>query len=144
MKENGTKTSRRALHPERQSVTELGIALITLLTTSGTLVCCALPVLLVTLGMGAIVSGLVGNMPFLVALTHYQRSLFAGSAVLLGVSAWLMYRPGRTCPADPVLNRMCERLDAWGRRIFWTSSIIWVLGFFASYLLLPIRLWIGT
>ena len=39
-----------------RAYTELGIGLIALATTSGTLVCCALPVLLVTLGMGVVVS----------------------------------------------------------------------------------------
>jgi hypothetical protein len=121
-----------------RAYTELGIGLIALATTSGTLVCCALPVLLVTLGMGVVVSGLVGNFPFLVMLTHYKLELFAVSAGLMGLSGWLMYRQGRTCPNDPVLGVLCERLQTRSRLLYWLSIALWAVGFFASYLLLPI------
>ncbi len=121
---------------------ELGVGLLALVTASGTLVCCALPVLLVTLGMGVVVSGLVGSLPFLVALTHYKVALFVISAGLLGLSGGLLYRPGRTCPSDPNLAATCERLQRGSRRVFWVSVVLWCFGFFASFLLLPIRKWL--
>ena len=42
-----------------------------LFTTMGTLVFCALPITLVTLGMGATMASLVSNVPFLVTLSQY-------------------------------------------------------------------------
>lgn len=126
-----------------QFYTELGVGLLTLVTTSGTLVCCAIPVLLVALGMGAAVSGLVGSLPFLVTLTHYKIYLFVISAALLGIAGWLMFRPGRTCPSDPDLSAICEKIQNWSRGIYWGSIVLWGIGFFASYLLLPLRVWVG-
>jgi len=62
---------------------------------------------------------------------------------MLAVSGWLMYRPGRTCPTDERLGQACNTAQRWNRRIYWTSVIIWGIGFFAAYLLLPIRIWLG-
>lgn len=61
--------------------TEASAGIATLVLASGTLVCCALPILLVTLGMGASVAALVSAAPWLVTLSHYKGWMFAISAV---------------------------------------------------------------
>ncbi len=115
----------------------------TLFTTTGTLVCCALPIILVTLGLGATVAAMTSAFPFLIFLSQHKTWVFAFSAVMLALSGWLMYRPGRSCPADPELARQCSRVHRWNRRIYWTSVTIWGIGFFAAYLALPLRIWLG-
>lgn len=121
----------------------VGVSWLTLFTTTGTLVCCALPILLVTLGMGAAFATLTSSFPFLVTLVEHKAWIFAGSGALLTLSGWLMYRPGRACPADPRLAALCERSQVWNRRVFWSSVVIWGIGFVAAFLLLPIRIWLG-
>lgn len=74
---------------------------LTLFASMGTLICCALPLLLVTLGFGASVAALTNSAPFLISLSEHKEWIFAGSGALLLVSAWLLYRPGQTCPVDP-------------------------------------------
>jgi hypothetical protein len=54
-----------------------------------------------------------------------------------------MYRPGRSCPVDPKLGLLCDRTQLWNRRIYWTSVVLWGIGFFAGFLALPLRLWLG-
>ncbi len=115
----------------------------TLFTTTGTLVCCALPIILVTLGLGATVAAMTSAFPFLIFLSLHKTWVFAFSAVMLAVSGWLMYRPGRSCPTRPELAQKCNRLHQWNRRIYWTSVVIWSTGFFAAYLALPLRKWLG-
>ena len=114
-----------------------------LFTSSGTLICCALPIVLVTLGMGAAVASLTSSFPLLITLSRYKVWVFAVSGVLLAVSFWLTYRSGRACPADPALARLCEQAGRWNRRILWASIIIWSLGFFAAFLALPLRKALG-
>jgi len=121
---------------------ETGLTWLALFTTTGTLVCCALPITLVTLGMGATVASLVSNVPFLVTLSEHKVWVFAISAVMLGLSAWVMYRPGRSCPADPELGALCNRTQVWNRRIYWFSVILWCIGFFAAFLALPLQIWL--
>jgi len=124
----------------KQRLNEGAIAFLTLLTSGGTLVCCALPIMLVTLGLGSAVVGLTGAFPWLVTLSRHKAWVFAVSAVLLAIGGWVLYREGRACPTDPELGRLCGRVDHWNRRIYWASVGIWGIGLFAAYLLLPLTL----
>jgi type IV secretory pathway TrbD component len=117
-----------------------GVSWFSLLASTGTLICCALPILLVTVGLGATVVALTSSFPVLVALSSHKEWIFAGSGVLLALAGWLMYRPGRTCPQDPQLARLCLRSQKWNRRVYWSSAAVWAIGFFAAYLLLPLRM----
>lgn len=119
-----------------------GITWITLFSTTGTLVCCAIPILLVSLGLGATVASLTSNLPFLVVLSENKIWLFTVSGILLVLSAWLLYRPGRHCPTDPILAAQCDRVFRWNKRIYWTSLVIWAIGFFTAFLLLPMTIWL--
>ncbi len=109
-----------------------------LFTSTTTMICCALPVLLVALGFGAVSAAMFSNFPFLVTLAHHKVWLFSGSAVLLVLAAWALYRPGRACPTDPVLAAQCESADRWNRRFFILAAALWAIGFTAAYLSVPI------
>lgn len=122
---------------------EKSLTWLALFASTGTLICCALPIALVTLGLGATVAAISANMPFLVTLTLYKAWLFAGSAALLVWSGWVLYRSGRECPADPVAAALCARTLLWNRRIFWISVTLWNIGFFAAYIALPLRIWLN-
>jgi len=51
-----------------------------------------------------------------------------------------MYKSGRACPIDLVLGKLCDKTQAWNRRVYWASVILWVIGFFAAFLALPMRI----
>ncbi len=123
---------------------ESGVSWLALLASTGTLVCCALPIILVTLGLGATVAALTSSFPFLITLSLYKAWVFAGSGAMLAFSGWLMVRPGRACPTDPELARACNTAQVWNQRVFWTSVTIWGIGFFAAFLALPLRIWLGV
>jgi hypothetical protein len=113
-----------------------------LFASSTTLVCCALPILLVSIGLGAVSASLFASLPFLVTMAQYKAWMFAGSGGVLVLAAWLLFRPGRACPADPVLAEQCDKAHRWNKRFYWVSVGIWVAGFGAAYLALPIYLWL--
>lgn len=121
---------------------QTGLTWLALFTSTGTLICCALPITLVTLGMGATVAALTSSFPLLISLSQHKIWIFLISGALLALSGWLMVRPGRSCPTDPQLGQLCNRTQVWNRRVYWTSLIIWCIGFFAAYLALPIRMWL--
>jgi len=126
----------------RWAETSAGIG--ALLLASGTLLCCALPILLVTLGMGATVAAWVSVAPWLVALSHYKGWMFALSGAGLLTAGYLLFRSGRACPTDPRLARLCAVADRWNRRVLGLASVLWVVGAFAAYLLLPMRQWLDV
>jgi len=113
-----------------------------LFASMGTLICCALPIVLVTLGLGAAVASLVSAAPFLVWLTKHKVWVFGFSFLMLAVSGWILRRSGRRCPADPALAAACTRVQRWNRRVWWGAVAVWAVGFFAAYLLLPLRIWL--
>ena len=106
-----------------------------LFTTSGTLICCAIPITLVSLGMGATVASMAATAPWLVALSMHKGWVFGLSVGLIALSAWSVYRPGRACPIDPELAAACARADKWNRRFIWFSTVMWSIGFLAAFVL---------
>ena len=112
---------------------------ITLFLASGTLLCCALPILLVTLGFGALVASLNYNIPELIFLAEHKVWTLLIAAIILMILAWVIWRPNQHCPSDHALAVLCQKSKLWNIRVFWISSMLWFIGFFTSYLLLPIR-----
>lgn len=109
-----------------------------LFMSSSTLICCALPILLVTLGLGAVSAALFEGLPFLGVVVQHKLWLFIGSAAVLALGGWALFRPGRYCPSDPELAAKCEAAHHWNLRLWRLSVVMWVIGFFAAYLSLPL------
>ena len=59
-----------------------------LLATTTTLVCCALPIILVTLGLGAVSAALFSSLPFLVDLARQKVWFLYGSLIIMALAAW--------------------------------------------------------
>jgi len=116
---------------------------LTLFASSGTLVCCALPIILVTLGMGATVAAMTSAFPFLIILSQHKIWVFVVSGFLLLFSAWYIYRPQQVCPVDPQLAHICSSSKRWNKRIYWFSLALWCLGFLAAFIALPVRKLLG-
>ncbi|MDX8385184.1 MAG: hypothetical protein R8M11_01555 [Gallionella sp.] len=112
---------------------------LTLFVTGSTLLCCALPILLVSLGFGAVVASLNYNIPGLMFLAEHKLWTLSLSALLLLFLGWVIWRPNQGCPADVELAKHCLNAKRWNQRIFFLSASIWMIGFFFSILLLPLR-----
>lgn len=107
---------------------------LSLFTSVGTLICCALPALLVTLGMGAALAGLVGAAPWITVVSEYKVTVFTISGVLIALAALMTWRARYApCPADPVKAKACGRLRkiSWG--ILGIAGITYLVGFFFAF-----------
>lgn len=102
--------------------------------------CCALPIALVTLGMGGVVASMVSTLPWLAALSKYKAITFSLTAVVLAYSVWRLRRMGRTGQCD-IADR--QRLR-WQRRLLGLSATLFVIAVFAAYALLPIMRWLDS
>ena len=108
---------------------------LSLFTSIGTLLCCALPALLVTIGMGAALSGFISNMPWITAISDYKVSLFIGAGLLLALSFFMQWRARHApCPADPLKAKACKRLRTVSWWILSLAIIIYAIGFFFAFL----------
>lgn len=104
-------------------------SLATLFASSGTLVCCALPALLVALGAGAALSALVSAVPQLVWLSENKEALFVSAGLMLAASGALQWRNRfAPCPVEPALRDACLRTRKASLRVYWTSVAIFAVG----------------
>lgn len=112
-----------------ESRTGLWASLASLFASSGTLVCCALPALLVALGAGAVLSSLVSVFPQLVWLSEHKDGLFIAAGLMLAASGGLQWH-NRTapCPTDPALRHACLRTRKTSLRVYCFSVLIYAVG----------------
>jgi len=109
---------------------------LTILSSFSTLLCCALPALLVSIGAGAVLASFVSVVPQLVWVSEHKILLFVLAGFMLVLSGISSYRNrGAPCPADPVKAKSCLRLRSWSARIFYLSSVLYLIGFFFAFLL---------
>jgi hypothetical protein len=112
------------------------LEILTILSSFSTLVCCALPAALVSIGAGAALASVVTAVPQLVWLSEHKIPLFAFAGFMLVLSGASAYRNRNApCPADPAQAKSCMRLRRWSAPIFCFSAVLYVIGFFFAFLL---------
>ena len=108
---------------------------LSLFTSFGTIFCCALPSLLISIGMGATFAGLVGAFPQIVWLSENKILVFSLSGILILISYSLLYiNRYASCPIDPNQAKACAISRKWSIRIVTLSAILWACGFFFAFL----------
>ncbi len=108
---------------------------LSLFTSVGTLLCCALPALFVTLGMGAALAGLVSNAPWLVAISEYKAIVFLVAGAMLMMAVVLQYRARNApCPVDPAKAVACMRLRRFSYYVLAISIAVYAVGFFFAFI----------
>jgi len=108
---------------------------VALLGSLGTLICCALPALLVSLGAGAAMASLVTNLPQLVWLSDHKVAVFAFAAIMLVMSGVTLSDKRRIpCPTDPQEAKSCIRVRRMSAAIFFVSLAIYGVGFFFAFI----------
>ena len=71
--------------------------------SASTLLCCALPALLISLGAGAVMAGLTSAIPGIMWLSAHKDVLFVLSGLLMTLSSLLWWQQrSAPCPVDPV------------------------------------------
>jgi mercuric ion transport protein len=84
------------------------VSWLALFASTGTLICCALPILLVALGFGSVVAAITSYFPVLVVLSENEGWMFGLSAILLGLTAWLLWGRQMHCPSTNTGRRCCN------------------------------------
>jgi hypothetical protein len=109
-------------------------AWLSLFGSFGTLVCCALPSLMVVLGLGTTLAGWVGRFPQLVWLSDNKAWLFGISAALLTVTffvrRWAAKLP---CPVEAREN--CEVTRRWSGWVYWFAVGVTLFGVIFTFVL---------
>ena len=131
-----------SIAPERRAKRAALLNYFSLFSSFSTLICCALPSVLVLLGMGTAVASLLSAAPWLVSLSRHKVWTFSIAGTLIACSFVMTYviaprlRDGEACDAnDPAT---CGEVSKLSRVLLWGSALIYSGGFFVAYLLGPI------
>jgi hypothetical protein len=114
-------------------------SVLSLFGSLGTLVCCALPSLLVLLGLGATVASVLSSAPWLVALSRQKEWVFGLSGMLIAGNFYYVYslapRLQARALACPIDDPRCRTAGRFNRIILWLSAAIWIVGAFTAFVL---------
>jgi mercuric ion transport protein len=130
------------LAPERRARRAALLNYFSLFSSFSTLICCALPSVLVLLGLGTTVASLLSAAPWLVSLSRHKIWTFSIAGTLIAASFVMTYviaprlQTGEACAADDPTT--CGEVSKASRFVLWSSALIWSGGFFVAYLLGPI------
>lgn len=114
-----------------------------LFTSTGTLLCCALPSALAALAGGSAVASLVSTVPWLVPLSQNKEWIFLGAGVMILLSGLLIYRPKGKVACTIAGGKGCAVAGRFTKTTFWLSVVIYAIGAFFAYALLPIQRLLG-
>ena len=102
--------------------------------------CCALPIALVVLGMGSVVTSMVSALPWLTWLSQYKVITFSVTAVVLTCSWWRLQRVNSISQCSFEDGKRLKRQ----KRLLGGSTVIFLIAAFTAYALLPFTLWLET
>jgi hypothetical protein len=106
----------------------------TLFGSMGTLVCCALPAFLVSLGLGAVMAGLAANVPGLVWMSEHKPGVFGFAGGMLALNGFMIWKHRNApCPLDPKLREACISGRKFSQNIYFLSIAVFVTGFFFAF-----------
>jgi hypothetical protein len=114
---------------------------LSLFTSVSTLLCCALPALLVLFGLGASVASVLSFFPWLVTLSRHKELTFSVSGVLIAcsfVNAYYIVPRLATKECSPENPNACAEASRLGKVLLWISALIYAVGFFVAFVLGPI------
>ena len=104
-------------------------SLISLVASSSTLICCAIPALLVSLGAGATLASLVAVFPKIVWISEHKEAIFVLSSGLMFIDGVLQWRNRNApCPIDPKQRDTCLKTRKISLQIYSISLGLLIIG----------------
>jgi hypothetical protein len=112
------------------------LSILSLFTSTGTILCCALPALLVTLGAGAALSSVISVFPQIVWVSKYKVYIFSIAFTLIILSGYLQWHARKLpCPVDKLLAAQCIRARKLSLVIYFFSVVILLIGFTFAFVI---------
>ena len=112
------------------------VSILSLFTSTGTILCCALPALLVTIGAGAALSSLISSFPQIVWISKYKSYVFLAAFVLIAIAGYLQWQARKLpCPTDKLLAKKCMQARTISLWIYFVSLALLLIGFAFAYVL---------
>lgn len=113
----------------------INLGFLTLLASSSTLICCALPAIFVTLGAGATLASVVNIFPELIIISKFKVYISVFALFFLIITGVLIKKASlEPCPTDPNLRYVCMKTRKRSRIIYIISVFIFAFASIFTYI----------
>ena len=110
------------------------LAFLALFTSTGTLICCALPALFVSLGFGAAFVSLLGAISQLIWFSEHKTAVFITAGLfIVGAAAARVGGARLECPVEAGAGQACREARGWGRPVLYLAVTLYLIGGFFSF-----------
>lgn len=114
------------------------VSFLALFGSTATLLCCALPALLILVAGGAAVGALLSAFPWIVPLSRHKEWAFLAAGTLLAFNAVLILRPKGKVACAVTGGKGCEVAGSFTKGMFWLAVLLYGIGTFVAYPLVSI------
>jgi len=121
-----------------QTARQRVVGFLALFTSTGTLLCCALPAALAALAGGAAISAYVSTFPWVVPLSRHKVWIFVIAGILILINGLLTLRPQGKLACTITGGTDCETAGKFSRFMFWLAAVVYTAGVFMTYGLVPL------
>ena len=87
---------------------------------------------------GAAVSAFASTFPWIIPLSRHKNWLFLGAGILLMFNAFMTLQPKGKVACTITGGKGCDVAGSFTKKVFWASIIIYAIGAFAAYALVPL------
>ncbi|MFQ6105244.1 MAG: hypothetical protein ACE5OP_13295 [Candidatus Glassbacteria bacterium] len=129
-------------HAKKETVNQRLIHFLALFTSTGTLLCCALPAAIAAFAGGAAVGAFLTIFPWLIPLSRYKGWLLLVAGLLITFSGMVTLRPEGKVACSISGSKGCEVAGRFTKSLFWISVAIYLTGAFFAYGLVPLLRWL--
>lgn len=109
------------------------VSFIALFTSTGTLLCCALPAALAALAGGAAISTYVSAFPWVIPLSRHKGWIFLVAGLLIALNGVLTLRPQGKLACAITGGKGCEVAGTFSKTVFWIAACVYLVGAFMTY-----------
>lgn len=109
------------------------MAILGLLTSTGTLVCCVLPAIIAAVAGTGLLFSIIDKVPFLVLLSQHKAIVFGVAGILTAINVYsLWFRVNKeVCPVDA--KGACESGRKFAKVITVISIVVIAIGAYSAY-----------
>lgn len=124
-----------SIHAKPRTRVQKFFDFLTLFSSSSTLLCCALPALLVTLGAGSVMASIVSYFPAFIWLSIHKLYVFLFATIMLALSGVAQWQ-GRqqACSTQPNTHEACQSSKKWGLALYFFSLACYLVGGFYAFI----------
>lgn len=114
------------------------VSFLALFTSTGTLLCCALPAGLAALAGGAAISAYASAFPWIIPLSKHKGWIFLIAGILITINGIFILRPQGKLACAVTGGKGCETATSFSKSLFWISGVIYMVGAFMTYSIVPL------